>query len=118
MAAHAKIHQKRFVDLHSELVHDIQVKLIDYVKLLQHGSTGVPSTQPPKAVEHHKHYLATEDGYPIIPRLPDKDNVKKDELEEIIRRYLSAQYSTYKLYGWRHVRMFSCAGGMLCRQLL
>ena len=101
MAAHAKSHEKRFVDIHKEAVRDIQVKLIDYVKLLQNQVPRIPAAVPPAAAMPStrsikpKLQITMADGYPLIPRIVEGENVKKEELEDLIREYLSTQYGMF-----------------------
>jgi hypothetical protein len=89
MAANMGSHQRRFIDMYSDQADDIQRKLLEYTKLLQHpNELAVPSNRPDLDIQ-------TENGFPLMPPLMENIEQKKDELEELLRRYLNAHYSKF-----------------------
>ena len=81
--------QRRFIDMYSDHADDIQRKLLEYTKLLQHPTDlAAPSHRPDLDIQ-------TENGFPLIPPLVENIDQKKEELEDLLRRYLNAHYSTF-----------------------
>lgn len=132
MAVNAGQRRPPFIDIHDELTTTMQKKLLEYAKtLLDPTDTGSgtqggapqamqSSTQPSpteggadsgksgrsgrsgrfkKRVGHLS--LETEDGYPVMPVVGATD--LKEDLEDLLRGYLAAQYSKSALIGVRHL---------------
>lgn len=93
MAADSGCNERRFVDMFPELMRNVQLNLIEYAKLLKREAAGSNLAQPPLPVAKHKLDIPTEDGFPVMPGPGDIDGLKKDDLEELLRRYLNAHYS-------------------------
>lgn len=114
MAVHAGKHRRSFIDTHEELTTAIQLKLMEYVKSLldpmDNGTKDTPAcSQPsdPTSLPHGEgsgtksgnksgardkyRQLETEDGWPVMPEVSEDD--LKDSLEDLLRQYLTAQYS-------------------------
>ena len=73
--------------MYSQEVQFLQRKLADYMKSLQDPI----HLAPPKTTLD----LEMENGFPVMPEFTDPTNLKKDDLENIIRRYLNVHYSKY-----------------------
>ena len=100
MATYSNIAQKSFIDTYPELIESIQVKLLEYVKSLQGvraTSTPLPTAQSmpayPRSKACHEYEVEFTDGWPKMPLVTESDKLKKGPLEDLIRRYLTAQYS-------------------------
>jgi hypothetical protein len=109
MAANAGRNQRSFIDMHEELTTTLQLKLMEYVKLLDpvdNGTGNAPAGTRPSgthslpngevagtksAVRGKDRHLETEDGWPVMPEV--SENELKDGLEDLLRKYLTAQYS-------------------------
>jgi hypothetical protein len=97
MAADSGRNEKRFVDMFPDLMENIQLKLLDYAKVLKQGAAGSTLAQSGVTPKKVKLEILTEDGYPLVPRLIDKGDLKKDDLEDLLRRYLNAHYSRFEI---------------------
>ena len=87
MASYMHNHQRRFVDMHTDQVQDIQRKLLEYTKLLQQPTeVAIPIDRPDLVIRTHN-------GLPVMPMALENGEQKKGELEDLIRRYLNAHYS-------------------------
>lgn len=100
MAANAGMHQESFIAKHATLMLEVQKHLLDYVKdLLQESSlTPAPNvnpTIPQPVLRKEARELGTEKGFPIMPAIDGGERIKKEELEDLLRRYLGAQYSKF-----------------------
>ncbi|KAF8816598.1 hypothetical protein BYT27DRAFT_7248035 [Phlegmacium glaucopus] len=82
----------RFLDIFEKQVDDIQRKMIDYVKLLKRPSTNQPIIQSAIPRLRSDLDIQTKDGYPLMPPVDDNIELKKEELEDLLRRYLNAHY--------------------------
>lgn len=98
MAAHVGQHRKPFLDAYPELTMGLQLKFLDYVKMLlepmANGTMEASRESPGQAsgtVMKAKMELGTEDGFPVMPEVNEK--LLKDDLEDLLRHYLTAQYS-------------------------
>lgn len=80
--------KRKFVDIHGEHVEGLVRKTIEYIKMLQ-PSTSNDDLQRPRL----DLVISTKDGYPWMPPLEDKIELKKDELEKLSRQYLNDHYS-------------------------
>jgi hypothetical protein len=104
MAANAGVPLRHFIDTHGDLVDDMEVKLVNYAKKLL-CETDPPSgpgdgqqvkttpTTTNAAVEARLEHLAMQDGFPVMPEVRMGDRVKKQDLEKLMRAYLTAHYS-------------------------
>jgi hypothetical protein len=92
MAANAGNSERRFIDLHADLVQNVQLKVFDYAKLLISGGMtpdpGYPAQNRQALID-----LDTEDGYPLMPDVGEMTSMKKEDLRNLLRRYLTEQYS-------------------------
>jgi hypothetical protein len=92
MAADAGKAERRFIELYPDLVKDLELKMFDYVKLLNGGGVApdpadvLPTRQGPVNLE-------TEDGYPLMPELGETPSLKKEHMRDLLRQYLTEQYS-------------------------
>lgn len=113
MAVNAGKTQRPFIDIHEELTTTIQLKLIEYVKsLFDHIGTGTRDTplgvkesempsgagsgytsagKKKPAAQSKYEDLESRDGWPVMPEVSESD--LKEPLEDLLRRYLTAQYS-------------------------
>jgi hypothetical protein len=95
MAANAGRHLRRFIDTHEEQTNALGIQLLEYAKtLLKPAANGTQNENVPTGnvnVPTARLDLATQDGYPVMPAVTTKD--LKDTLEDLLRRYLAAQYS-------------------------
>lgn len=92
MSALAGSNERRFVDIYTDQVDEIQRKLFEYIKLLRPSSTNQPiSSAVPRARPDLE--ITTKEGYPWMPPVVDDIEQKKDELEKILRQYLNTHYS-------------------------
>ena len=92
MAANAGNSERRFIDLYADLVQNVQLKVFNYAKLLISGGMtpdpGYPAQNRQALID-----LDTEDGYPLMPDLGEMTSMKKEDLRNLLRRYLTEQYS-------------------------
>jgi hypothetical protein len=92
MAGYIGCNNRKFFEIYGDQVETIQRKLVDYIKLLQPSTTNqlissnIPRPRPDLDI-------STKDGYPWMPPVGDDIEQKKDELENLLRRYLNDQYS-------------------------
>ena len=111
MAANVGQKRRPFIEMYEELTTSIQLKLMDYVKSLLdpvvHVVGECPSWSQPAASQVNpivdgsgqrsggkstkQRQIETEDGWPVMPEVNEKD--LKDDLEDLLRQYLTAQYS-------------------------
>jgi len=90
-----------FIEEHAQLVDDVGNKLLDYAKKLlaepaspptpAQSQPGATTTQP--AVKAGLAEIEIQDGFPVMPAVHISDKVKKEELEDLMRRYLTIHYS-------------------------
>lgn len=104
MAANAGQNRVPFIDVYEELTTNFQKKFLDYAKLVLDptGGTFPTTTNVHPSGQHSKngkHEMETEDGYPVMPEVARTD--RKDDLEDLLRRYLTAQYSKCMPVGLR-----------------
>lgn len=88
MAALAQSARPRFLNTYPELLGDVRTKLLAYVTEMLSDTGPMPA-----APATSQHEPLTQDGYPLIPQF-DAGKVKKEDVEDSIRGYLGAQYST------------------------
>lgn len=116
MAVNAGQNRRSFIDLHEELTTTLQLKLMEYVKTLLEplgngagdGPLGTPksnvnpmmngagpskpSAASKKSAGKSKYEeIETRDGWPVMPEVNETD--LKESLEDLLRGYLTAQYS-------------------------
>jgi hypothetical protein len=89
MAKHKGSNERRFIDLYDSQVCDLQRKMFDYLKLLYKPTVMAKRIDRPDLV------IRTESGFPLMPDSMDDIDQKKLELEDLLRRYLNAQYSKF-----------------------
>jgi hypothetical protein len=92
MAVFAGICERRFIDIHSDKVDEIQRHLFEYIKLLR-SSTPIPTDTTCTGRARPDLIITTKDRYPWIPPVLDDVEQKKDELEMLLRQYLNMHYS-------------------------
>jgi hypothetical protein len=119
MAKHAGRHKRSFIDTYENLIENIQVKLLDYVKLLLQSpadktptpppaNSGPNASQQPLATSNiqvplqrnlgspvkgrNNLEIETIEGFPCMPRVTDNSELKKEIVEDIMRTYLSMHY--------------------------
>jgi hypothetical protein len=105
MAANAGVPMRHFIETHVDLGDDMEVKLVNYVKKLlgetepsptpgdgQPVATTTP-TATNAAVKAGLEQIAMQNGLPVMPEVRMGDRVKKQELEKLMRAYLTAHYS-------------------------
>jgi hypothetical protein len=92
-----------FIDTYEELTTTLQVKFLDYTKLVLEPPTGetVPTATEGRTADGNVHGskqrkrgkrdLQSQDGCPIMPEVDDTD--LKEDLEDLLRCFLTAQYS-------------------------
>ena len=93
MAGYMGNNECRFIDIYANQVDDIQRKMIEYAKLLQRAMATHPvndSTNPNRRADME---IQTQAGYPVTPPVIDGVEQRKEELEDLLRRYLNAHYS-------------------------
>ena len=114
MSAYMGKHQKPFVDTYADLTRSIQLKLMEYLKPLLDPLQNTSSTpsqnmaQPPVILlgnilgmlTNSKLSIERQDGFPVMPDVNDK--ALKENLEDLVRRYLTAHYSKSCPVGVRH----------------
>jgi hypothetical protein len=88
MAKHKGSNERRFIDMYESQARDIQRKMFDYIKLL-HKPEGANRIDRPDLV------IRTQNGFPVMPDVMDDVVQKKSEIEDLLRRYLNAQYSKF-----------------------
>lgn len=101
MAIHVNRPRRQFIEEYPDLVDNIQVKLIDYVKNLlkdpsstaipEQGPAGPSSTEP--VVTRKPWDLEIRDDFPVMPAVDINDDWLKVTYENIIRQYLTIHYS-------------------------
>lgn len=85
-------HQRRFIDIYSDQVDELQRHLFEYIKLLRLSTLNQPETSnTPRA--RPDLMITTKDGYLWMPPLLDDVEQKKDELETLLRQYMNMHYS-------------------------
>jgi hypothetical protein len=92
MAVFAGIRERRFIDIYSDQVDEIQRHLFEYIKLLL-SSTPIQTDTTCTQRARPDLIITTKDGYPWIPPVLDDVEQKKDELETLLRQYLNMHYS-------------------------
>jgi len=92
MAANAGNSERRFIDLYADLVQNVQLKVFDYAKLLNRVWV-TPEPDHPLPNRQELINVETEDGYPLMPDLGEMTSMKKEDLRNLLRRYLTEQYS-------------------------
>jgi hypothetical protein len=92
MATNAGKSERRFIDLYPDVVKNLQLKLFDYAKLLNTVGASADS-DPPAATREQLIDLDTEGGFPVMPALGDPSTLKKEDLRDLLRQYLTEQYS-------------------------
>ena len=97
--------QDAFIDMHTDLADEIQVKLLDYVKTLSqpgpatvgtsNGTSQQIDTPPalPTGNKKARYKLESEDGFPKVPLLTEDDKLTKSVVEDILRQFLTEHYS-------------------------
>jgi hypothetical protein len=100
MAANAGMHRQHFVDKYSTLMKEVQRKMLDYVQDLLQDPSSIPApnvnvTIPQTVVRKVRLELGTEKGFPLMPAMDGQEKMKKEELEDVLRQYLGAQYSKF-----------------------
>lgn len=101
MAANAGDNRRPFIDVHEDLTTTLQKKFLEYVKLLLDPTPDPPHFPTAQTNIHRlgkqgkrgKRDMETEDGYPVMPEVDETD--RKDDLEDLLRHYLTAQYSEF-----------------------
>jgi hypothetical protein len=94
----------KFSELHKDKVDEMKRLLINYVKGLREAmfsmnrntANGEPAAAA--ATAHSPDDLEvkiTDDGFPLIPTAVQFDNLRKGELDSILRSYLECHYSVY-----------------------
>lgn len=83
-----------FSEMYPELLNDLQDKVLQYVAQLRNPGAATTSLIPPSMPPSLAKEIRTEEGFPLMPEINANNKVKKEDLEELIRRYLSAHYST------------------------
>lgn len=92
MAYHAGTQERRFIDVYSDQVDEIQRNLYEYIKLLRSSGANLPNTSQAQQVRSDL-IVTTIDGYPWMPPVLDDVEQKKDELETLLRQYMNMHYS-------------------------
>jgi len=92
MAADAGKSERKFIDLYPDLVQNLQLKLFDYTRLLNTGGV-TPDPEDPAPTREALIDIETQDGYPVMPDLGATTTVKKEQLRDLLRQYLTEQYS-------------------------
>lgn len=90
MAEHTQSRKRRFTDMFPDQVRDIMYKMVDYVKLLQTSNVARPSTEDDSPL-----LIQIQEGWPVVPTATDLNTLGKLKLEDILRQYLTAQYSMF-----------------------
>lgn len=87
-----------FISLHKDKVSEIMRLLMDYIKSVRqrkihneqlNGGEQVNETPPERQVN------LSESGYPMIPSIDRFENLRKSELDIILRAFLACHYSAY-----------------------
>ena len=78
-----------FIAQNQGLVTEMQRKFMDYVKS---GRVEAAGLREQNADSGRAEVRMTSDGYPIIPKLVMDQNLKKVELEKMLRAYLTQHY--------------------------
>jgi hypothetical protein len=89
MAKHKGSNERRFIDMYESQARDMQRRMFDYVKLLH------KPTEMAKRIDRPDLVIRTQGGFPLMPDAMDDIDQKKLELEDLLRRYLCAQYSKF-----------------------
>jgi hypothetical protein len=101
MATHAKRPRRQFIDIYGDVVQNLQLKLLEYVRDLlgDPASTPIPPADRTmhqttgKQAKRRVKELDFQDGFPVMPAVNSDDELKKGHLEDVIRAYLTAHYS-------------------------
>lgn len=93
MAAYMGAHDRRFIDMYTNQVDDIQRKMIEYTKLITRSLGTHAGTELGKPSMRLDLQIQIQSGYPVIPPAGDGVPQTKEELEDLLRRYLNAHYS-------------------------
>lgn len=89
------VHTEPFTVRYKEKVMELKRLLMTYVKdlrqqrLANHETCGVSRTAGDYEVR------LTDSGYPLLPTNDQLDNLRKGELDAILRSYLTCHYSEY-----------------------
>jgi len=109
MASNAGRHCQRFIEAQEELTQKLQIEFLEYAKTLL-NPTAVGSNSNLDGIQNQattphvntgndpqsgkarksKWDLETQEGFPKMPAVGDKE--LKDDLEDLLRKYLAAQY--------------------------
>lgn len=109
MAANVKKNKRQFIDTYPELVENVEVKLLPYVQdLLGQGVATsmaveeISESTIPRLAFTKGQQLAFEDGFPVMVDVSSDEKMKKDDYEDLLRQYLTEQYSELQATVPRH----------------
>lgn len=101
MASNVNRPKRPFLDTYPDLVQTVQVKCLEYVKDLladprsaATATEGLPqpiTSQP--SDQRGPREFDIQDGFPVMPDIQIDDKLKKEDYEELLRRYLTTHYS-------------------------
>ncbi|KAF8804320.1 hypothetical protein BYT27DRAFT_7213959 [Phlegmacium glaucopus] len=86
-----------FADMHKDKIDELKRHLMDYVKSLQQmtGLVSDAEARDSRALPPEWQVQITEDGYPRVPHPVPLEDLRKGELDEVLRSYLGWHYSVY-----------------------
>lgn len=108
MASNVKSHKREFIDTDSDLVDNVQVKMLAYIQdLLGQGkSNSIPAEGPESTLQagfkKGQGELDIEDGFPVMPVINIEAKGKKEDWEDLMRQYLTRHYSEWYKMMPRH----------------
>lgn len=90
MAANMGKNEHKFIEVLSDMVDEIQRKIIEYLKRLQRPTT---INHDLNTMERHDLKKETKNGFPWMPPLDDTIVQKKNKIEDLLHHFLNAHYS-------------------------
>jgi hypothetical protein len=78
--------------VHEELTNTLQTTFLEYVKGFLEPTENKRDMSG-QGSKRGKRDMETRDGFPVMPEVNDSD--RKEDLEDLLRRYLTAQYSEW-----------------------